>query len=661
MQIKGAQTDIFDFKLVDTFYGYNSAADKTRLPAGWMIRGSKNVYKTILGTIANRPGIKLRGSISSTNAGVKSSYEWATSVGTFRALRVCNGKLEVESDIVSSGTYVWYELKETSTIASLASVYTRFVFDTWWDNLGFSDRLVMVRGDSNLFHWSGGVAVVSAASTDSITLAGTKTWAELGFATYSSSEKKIIIDGREFTYTGGESTTTLTGVTASSGTVDSLTSGMVAIQSVISVAGGSGRMFPASFDADFIISFGNQVSVGSYLSKVVYQSADVTVTSGAAANIVGCTNFQNVGDHVAGDPDTITLDTFPKGFGQEDGKLVIFAGINELYLIEPNVNVTFSYTGSDGASRLAYNKVTKKILPSLNSALGHEFIGNLNGNIVWLDQKQQLRAYGAFSQENFIKPVHLSLAVKDELSEDDFTGGHLKVIEGTVYITAPNNARDWMYEVRERLNDDGSISTERIWQSPQIRGISRFAVIDGVIYGHSNVNPQLYQIWDTGQWFDDHPSGEAIPYTSVMRLSYQNHGRPEGRIKQDMIYYEGFMPNGTELLSTLYFEYQGARGTRDLVVNNDEDPAKFYSGLIAPSLGDSSLGDNPLGDGILQESSERELVPKFRTICNIPNTQNCFEYSIDVYSTEIDARWEISRLGPNTKFAEGNATFLRKS
>src|SRR3990167_5283251 len=108
-------SNTFDFTLIEDFPGYNSASDKTKIDPGFLIRGSKNVYKKLSGTIASRPGLKRRGSADSTDAGVKAEFVWNTNVDTTRPLRICNNKLQVESDIVTTGTYVWYDLLVTST------------------------------------------------------------------------------------------------------------------------------------------------------------------------------------------------------------------------------------------------------------------------------------------------------------------------------------------------------------------------------------------------------------------------------------------------------------------------------------------------------------------------------------------------------------------
>lgn len=653
-------TDIFDFKLLNTFPGYNSAGDKTSLKPGTLIRGSKNVYKKLTGTIASRPGIKRRGTLDTTNAGVNSSFEWNTSVGTERPLRVCNGKLQVESNIADGVNLVWYDLFETSTLNSPAATYSRFVFDTWWDNDEKTDRLIMVRGDDNILHWSGGIALIDSVTSTTITKQGSETWAELGFATQISGEKKIIIGGIEYTYTGGESTTTLTGVTASSGdpSTNGVASGDVAIQSVMV----SATVPVANYKADFIKVIGNQAWVGSYSSKVVWISADAT-----AGGTLGFLKFTQSGTLVTGDPDAIVLDNLAKGIGVQDNYVIIFAGDSDMMVVVPNDPLPITQAAtllSGGTERAVIQRIEKKRLGALSSCLGHEFIDNLGGNLIWLDQKNRLRALGTFANVDSIKPVSLSVAVQNELTEDDFIGGHIKVITDndgdTVYITAPNNARDWMYQIRETVNESGQVITERLWQPPQIRGISRFAVISGAIYGHSNVNPQIYQIWDTEQWFDDGASNEEIPYTCVARFAYQQHGRRQGREFFDMIYFEGYMLQGTELLCNVYYDYQGASGTRAVTISNDTDLATFFTGINPSSLGDSSLGDNPLGDGIIEEANSQNTVPKFRAITNISNPKNFFEYSLEVYSLNVDARWELLVLGANVKLAPENATFLRK-
>lgn len=722
----------FDYKLIDKFPGYNSASDKTNLPAGTMIRGSKNIYKTTRGTLSTRPGLKRRGSVDSTEAGVKAEYVWNTNVGTTRPLRVCNGKLEVESTIVDGETPVWYELfgdiksgsiltielnsggsgysaNDIGTIiplasgngsivitnvtagvissisigdrgegysvssavtfdgytgsinilsvassdeGSLASSLTRFIFDSLWDNDEKIDELIFVRGDEFVFNWFGGIVKVASTTGSTITKLGDETWGESGFYAGlnggADGQKKIYIDGVMYRYTGGVGTTTLTGVTPDP---SSITADSVVIQSVIV----NNVPDVEAYRYDFVKIINNQAWYGSYSSRIIYISADTN-----AGGVLGFLNLVDLTTHVYGDADSIILDNQAKGIGVQDGFVIIFAGENDMYVVTPNQNVTYTYTGTDGLARFNFQKIQKKQLNGLSATLGHEFIDNMNGSLVWVDQKNQLRAQGSFANIDAIIPTTLSLAVESELSEDDFTGGHLKVIGSIAYITAPNNARDWMYEVRERIDETGQIISERLWHPPQIRGISRFSVIDGILYGHSNANPQIYQIWDTDQWFDDDPSEEEIPYIPVIRLAYQNHGRRQGQITFDSIYLEGYMAEGFDLRGSVFFDYRGFGGIRDISVSNDTNLARFFTGLDAPTLGDSSPGDNPFGDGILEEAGLQELVPKFRTMINVPQSKDCFEYALGFYSLVPDCRWEILVFGTNVRQTSANAVFLKK-
>src|SRR3990167_1779926 len=358
------------FDLLENFGGYNSSSDRTRLEENFLVRGSKNVTKLLNGNIGSREGIKRRGTVDSTDAGVKSSFEWETSVGTDRHLRVANGKLEVESDILVEGEYVWYELFETSTLDSLpTATLTRFVFDTWWDNDEKTDRLLFVRGDENIFHWSGGMALVSSATADTITKTGTETWAEAGFATQVTDEKKIIISEVEYTYTGGETTTQLTGVTPSPA---ALAANAVVIQSVIKSAYLDEGTTMAGFDADFLRVIGNQVWLGSYTSRVVWISS-----ANSIGGELGFLKYNQAGALVNGDPDAIVLDTPARGIGVKDGNAVIFAGDSDFYIVKPNDDLAISQAAvllAGGSSRVVINRVEKKKLPGLQTALGHEFI-----------------------------------------------------------------------------------------------------------------------------------------------------------------------------------------------------------------------------------------------------------------------------------------------
>ena len=617
----------FEFTLIKNFLGYNSSSDKTTVNPQFLIRGSKNVYKKQSGTIAIREGQKLRGSTDSTNAGVIASYVWEASNGVTKPLRIANSKLEVESDIVTSGTFVWYTLQSSLTL-------TRYVFDVVWDDTLKKDFLIFVRGDSNLFRWDGGIGKIVSTTINTIVL--NDTVASLGFNTTSGS---VVINGTTYTYSGS-SGSTLTGV---SGNPTGEAVNSVVISAVITNA-----TTPASgVENDFLKVINNQVYVSSYSSRLVYVSSDGSYTS-----------YTVPATPVPGDPDLITLDNLGRGIGVINGEAYVSAGFSDWFRIRFN-QITV------GSTLTRQTLVDKLELSGLEAALGHEYISNTGGYIVYLSRNQEVKLLGVFTNQQQVKPATLSLPIKDELKQVTFSpaqgttsDGELISVGERIYVSSATDGKTYIHETRESLTNDGNLIAERFWQPPQTWSISRIAVISGVVYGHSIANPQMYELWDTNQWHDDSPSGEDLPYDAILRMAYRSHGSRYGILDFTSIFYEGYMTQDTPLNGKVYFDYQGFSSLQEFEISTSERPAKFFSGFLNLGLGESSLGDNPLGDGLTDDELIQEQLPKFKRIKDI-NKVDCSEYLLEVYSGTVDSRWEIIALGANVSKNKRNATFLR--
>lgn len=606
----------FEIKIVKDFAGYISSADKTNLEPNIIVRGSKNVYKKLSGTWANRPGLKRRGTADSTEADIKSAYVWYTSLAKTIPLRVCNSKLQFESDIVTTGTYVWYDLMTSLTL-------TRFVFDTWWDNTGKKDKLLYVIGDSNIYSWEGGIAKFVSTGSNATTLTLDRTAASAGFNTSSGT---VIIDGTEYTYTGSSGST----LTGSGWDFTGKTTNMVVYSKPV-----TNTNKPAStFTNDFIKVNNNQVYCGSYTSRLVYVStqSDFTDYSTAATP-------RAVGNYFL-----LTLDSTPTGFAVRQGNMHIGAGTSDWYIIKL-VQTTVAAAITETVT------VEKKRVAHLQAPLAHEFIDVVGDTIIYLSQDQQLRTYGDF--RNIFQPTFpcLSQAVFTELSEEDFTGGALKALGDFIYITAPVNGKVYLHQTRLAVDAVGNVTAERLWHPYQVWNATRIDEIDGVVYAFSNANPQVYQVWDTLQWHDDSPSDEPIPYDSVLRFAYNSHGRRQGLISFDKLFTEGYISQGTELNAYVLYEYQGSGGMTNPTINSVATPTTFFIGSIAPAIGDAPIGDNPLGDGLTEESADQELLPKFKSIKSLSLT-NCSEYQIVYYSSVVDSRWEVLAYGTNAHLVE---------
>jgi len=163
---------------------------------------------------------------------------------------VADSKLQVEVD------EVWYTLASSLT-------ETRYVFDKWWDNTLKKDKAVFVNGNDYIQSWAGGVTTISSTTANTITKTGTATWIEDHF---EGSTGSVVINGTTYAYTGGSTTTTLTGVTPSP---VGEANGSVVLSAVVT----SSSKPAAGFSSDFCKVVNNRLFVGSYTSRLVYISS----------------------------------------------------------------------------------------------------------------------------------------------------------------------------------------------------------------------------------------------------------------------------------------------------------------------------------------------------------------------------------------------------
>jgi hypothetical protein len=609
----------FEFEINRDFVGYNSSRDKTNISQKYIVEGSQNVYKTISGTWANRPGQKRRGVADNTYSPISSQYVWNTSIGSTLPLEITNSTLRVEFN------NAYYNLLTGLT-------KTRYVFDKWWDNTEKKDRVLFVCGDSNIYHWSGGATTVASGTANTITKQGSTSWQQAMFST-TTGEKKIMIGGVEYTYTGGETTTTLTGV---SPTAVGLVAGTVALQSVITTANSP----VTGYNNDFIKVINSQLYVGSYTSRVVYISSNVAFA-----------NFTVPTPTIAGSPELLTLDSNVKGIGVRKGDphIPMLSG-NWAKITFTDVTVGTTLT----------RKTTVDIIPGANltGAYAHEFIENVGDTLIYLSQDQQMRTVGDFATIFATAFPSFSQDVYSELAAETFTGGGLKSVGDFLYLTAPVSGKTYIYQVRQSVNEYGQVLSERFWHAPQVWNITRVDVIGNVAYGYSNSNPQVYQLWNTGQWYDDSPSDEPLPYKCSLTTAYNDNGRRQGLLSFDKLFSEGYISEGSPLNVRVRYNYNGETSILDAIVNNIEQPAYLFKGTSPASLGDSSLGDNPLGDSTVSLISSTQTLPKFKVI-NTFSLTNVFEYQIEYYSEAASSRWEILAYGTNlVKETQQQATFI---
>lgn len=615
----------FQFSLTQDFAGYVSSVDPTKVSENVMVRGSQNIIKKLSGTLSVRDGMKRRGATNAAVSPISSEFIYNTSWGETLPIIVSENKLQVE-----------YQGAFYTLLSGLTK--TRYVFDKWWDDTAKKDKLIFVKGDSDLQSWSGGVTTILSATASTITkLDSTVTWQQAGFTATGS----ILINGTTYTYTGGYGTDTLTGVTPNPSAEPTLS---IALQTVVT----DSNTPAAGYNNDFVKVINNQAYVGSYSSRLIYISANDDFT-----------NFTIPATPVPGSADSYVLDSSGKGIGVRTGNAFVSYGSGEW--------VQLFFTNYTDASGVLLQKLNATIFPvsKLGAAYAHEFIGNSGDNIIYLAQDQQVRTLGNFNNLFTTGYPSLSQEINTELAQANFTGGGLKCIGDYIFVTAPVTGKVYLYQVRQRVDNAGNVVNERLWHSPQIWNATRIDEIDGIIYAFSNANPQIYQIFDTEQWFDDSPTDEELPYACILAFGYRNLGQFKGGARTQLLqfdknYTEGYIEPSTNLDLIINYEYEGAKTILTAPVNSSTRLAVTYGGTAAvdtgaASLGDESLGGEPLGDGI--SSAFVDDMAKFRTI-NCFALHNVFEFQPTYQSDQAGARWEILATGTNLRAEETQPNYL---
>lgn len=414
-----------------------------------------------------------------------------------------------------------------------------------------------------------------------------------------------------------------------------------------------------TFFNDAVVSINNQIYLLCYASRLVHVSSVLNYAhydvDYLATGVLRSPGF----------PDLLTLDTNGRAASARDGDAVVFGSMGDSYLIT-RVSSIYNQDNTDGDSvAFAYEQVTieKQLSSDLSSPQNQNFISSLNDSIIFFDDNNQLRQFGTL--RNLNTPVYpiFSLDVYTELAHEDFTGGMLRVVAEqsgeSVYITQPLTGKLFIYQIRYNLDSVGNLAAERLWQPPFVVGCSTVAVIDGITYVYSNTNPQLYQLWDTGQYYDDGPDdGDMLPYSCHAVTSYLSLGITQ-QMSFDKEYFEGYMTRGTPLYASTYLDYQGAKGIQVTTINNPVAPGiknvKFYGAINCPNPGDSILGNIEIGDGIIPPDTQNAPLAKFRAIRRVTVT-DVFEAAIDIWSEDIDAQWGILRVGANLQASKRQPT-----
>lgn len=644
MPTKAATNKEGEYSLQNKFVGYNARTDKTMLQPNVMVAPSKNVLIGTSGRIKSVEGYTLDGGASTTiDSGILSNFDFTTSsTGSVRNMRA--GFL---TDAGNDGK-LQFRYKNSLGIVSFINLLTglstvRFSFCNYFDGTvaqGGSGELkklaLFVDGSNNVYSWNGGVVELASATATTITKSGTTTWAQAGFN--FTGNKTVIINGVSATYTGGETTTTLTGLSVD---FSATAVGTPVVQAVVTTSLASFTVLPSTF-APTVIGCGrkNQVYYGNNTNNLYISKQ---------GNYKDCTVTTPI--RVVGDGALIPLGNPPTAFvpqevhGNNDAyDMYISEGKDSWSIIRATVS-------SDLSSELL-ERIVLKTSP-LQGTLSERLVSKMKNFIMFIGHDKVAGFLGYMSYQYVPVITDFSYPIIDDMNSYDFTDGSIFYHKNYVYIAIPKHGIIRVYNMTDQTNEQYSAYNpiEQVgpqepffWEAPISYPISGFYVTeDGELGGHGYTTSESYLLFSGGSF-----NGQDI--NSNATFAFDDKGDRTQSKGSSELWVEGYIKQNTVLSSTVTGDLDSFANSQTVQIDgSDSSIVAFGSGSGA--IGKSSLGSDPLGGTAVTASS---LPAWFHVAKTYPQVPFYLE-QISFESNGIDKQWELLDFGTNSRFtAEGN-------
>lgn len=624
-------TKINEFSIIDKFkYGYRNREDQTNLPAGVLVKGSKNVLTNVSERIQCRKGYVLDGSVSSTITPITSSYTLDKYINFERNLRSYSptsttGKLEYRYIDPTTSAVSWRTL-----LSSLTS--TAFNYTTWWYELEKQGVILAVNGTANIYEWSGAIAVASTNTANTITKTGTTTWKQEGFYNNNTDHptRAITINGTSYTYTGGENTTTLTGLSADP-TADIAADPIVHQTPIVKTS--FTELYLDKFD--LIETYGGHLFLGSFSDHQVYVSKIGNTTTRQTYY----TDFTQSSINARGYGTTLFLDAPPKTINTLENSITISAGKNQWY--QTQLTQGLWTDNINPAAPVEYKTdiwTTNRLKTNANQAAQSQaMVSAMKNDLIFISNEPTLDRLGRVEQIlGSTQATNISDSIKLDFDNYDFTDASIFYNKYFIYIAVPKSGLVLIYNI-----------VRSYWEAPQTIPISRFYTVDGELYGHSYYTPESYKLFSgNADRVDPVTNPLGNPINSKVVFSYINYGSPSNSKNFNKFYVEGYIGSNTNLKLGIKYDIDGCAIPTEYIISGSNPQ---YVCLLNDnsSLGKSSLGKNPLGGNL---NSQQSLPPKFRVIKTFPKN-DFFEVQYSFETIQTNSNWEILRFGCALEFS----------
>lgn len=376
--------------------------------------------------------------------------------------------------------------------------------------------------------------------------------------------RSILYKGIQYNYSGGENTDTLQNLTA----FPSATPGDPTWQAVSTVP------LPVAITGPFPNFYPDLI--GIQLNMVSLASTKSVMTFGSLST--DYTNFTLVSTRAPGDPYQQPLTSGP-------ATCIVPVDTDAMIL---NIQSTLIFgSGRDAFDQIDFHMSadnSEELLRIIRyktavgmGLLSKDAICPIKNDTIYISREPTLVSLSQAGLESAdgTKNMPISDPIKNDFDNYNFTGAHVKYWKRAIFIALPAEGLVLMYDLQRSL-----------WQPPMTIPVSRLAIIDDWLYGHSAVTNETYQLF-TGT------NDNGAPIEQVARFAYNNGGRRD-RIKNFATYWtDGYISANANLGMLLGYNYQGSGATRSYSILGT-DQSLVVSRTASP-LGRNPFGYAPLG------------------------------------------------------------------
>ena len=621
---------MINFDLTEEISGYSTAYEQTNAPSSFLIAGSKNVLiDGIVGKVKSRGGYTRLGAANTALTEIRNAWTWFDSNGHAWSQRFYDDELEVYLGTID-GTAInaWTRVEDGwSTTEKLRPA-------TWFDTGENIDLQIMVQGDANLYEWNGAVAVVSSITGTTITKAGTTTFAQNRFYTTRNKTVVCVRTGTEYTYTGGETTTSLTGIADTAG----LVAGDILVQKIVTTS----NKPVASHTNHLIHSFENQIVIGSEDDEEIYFSQNDDYD-----------DFSFSTPRASGEGGLFTVEDIPRAINSIGKYLLVFAGRSSIMKTRFE-QITVSTTPS---TAIAETLKLEKVFSGIDQgALNHESVVPMGNSLAYMTNEPAIRIISNPEDIGGVNPKTFSNPIKPDFDGEDFTGAFGFWYKNILIFTSPVNSKMYMLNFVE--DADGKV--RRFWNPPQVLPVGAMSIIDSgdgfLLHGHSNGIPETYLLFDGASDgnYDGIASADKLPINAKAVFAYNNYGERSLLKNFDEYYVEGeITPNTIDLIMTLNYDFDGATQIIEKTIDGSNEDI-LEGSVSSNGLGQSSMAYNPLGSLLNPPSNAR----KFRVIFEM-SREDFFEMNVAFECNESDRYFSIISHGASAKLSKRRATNIK--